>query len=297
MITPTKTISFEIAGVSFLYKYDSPIKMSSKWPITKFLKVSSTYDVINYITFDRHYEYSWLTDLSPQVTTPSYSIYDFNKQQVVVFTPETSNPVAVLLLNDGFSHVKTIVIDDSYTNQPLPICVTAFLLQGILFENPRGFIMHGAAWTDSTQQIGFIFSGNSGVGKSTISNLFRENGAFLQLSDDRVIITKNGTNYCAHGNPFDFKIARLTNAYSPVKYIFFLHHSATNHISKVPESEKIKRLLTICLLPYWNSSYLIQSAPMINNFSQKVKMYDLYFKPDLDITNYIINFFDNDAID
>ena len=288
----TSELAFEIAGISLLYRYSEPIVVEEDWPINHFLCTKDEYDIINDISFEPNFDYKQITDKAPAVTLPSYSIYLQDEFTMTVFAPDTPNPVAISVLHNGYSSVRTIVIDRSYTKQPLPLCVTGFLLQYVLATRGEGFIMHGATWTNGTNRTGIVFTGNSGVGKSTISQIFRENTTWKQISDDRVFIKMDSCGYRAYGNPFDYKIQRMSKESTDLKYLFFLHHSSENIIKEVEHSEKVRRLLKICLLPYWDSVYLHRTAVGLSNFSRGLKMYDLYFRPDKDIVSLVLDTID-----
>ena len=285
-------LAFEIAEISLLYRYSEPIVVEEDWPINCFLCEKDEYDIINDISFEPNFEYKYITDKAPVVTLPSYSIYLQDELTMIVFAPDTPSPVAISILYNGYSHVRTIVLDRSYTKQPLPLCVTGFLLQYVLAARSEGFIMHGATWTDETSQTGIVFTGNSGVGKSTISQLFREKTTWKQISDDRVFIKMSSHGYRAYGNPFDYKIQRISSESTDVNYLFFLHHSLENSIQEIDDSEKIRRLLTICLLPYWDSVYLRRATVRLSDFAKGLKMYDLHFKPNKDIVSLVLNTID-----
>ena len=226
----TSELAFEIAGVSLLYRYSEPIVVEEDWPINHFLCIKDEYDIINDISCEPNFDYKQITDKAPVVTLPSYSIYLQDELTLTVFAPNTPKPVAISVLHGGYNSVQTIVMDRSYTKQPLPLCVTGFLLQYVLASRAEGFIMHGATWANKTNQKGIIFTGNSGVGKSTISEIFRENTAWMQISDDRVFIKLNSCGYHAYGNPFDYKIQRVTKEHTELNYLFFLHHSSENFV-------------------------------------------------------------------
>lgn len=288
----TSELAFEIAGISLLYRYSEPIVVEEDWPIHHFLCAKDEYDIINDISFEPNFGYKQITDKAPAVAMPSYSIYLQDELTMIVFTPGTPNPVAISVLYNGYSSVRTIVMDRSYTKQPLPLCVTGFLLQYVLATRNEGFIMHGATWTNETNGTGIVFTGNSGVGKSTISQIFRENTTWKQISDDRIFVKISSRGYRAFGNPFDYKIQRISNESTDIKHLFFLHHSSENCIKAVEHGEKIRRLLTICLLPYWDSIHLRRASVRLSNFSQGLKMYDLYFRPDNDIVSLVLKTID-----
>lgn len=191
------------------------------------------------IYFDSNYDYKKFYRKKLITTVPAWSLYNYNGQNVFIFHPqEKEKIVAVLICISGFREVETIILDASFSRQPLPICVTALLLQGILVEREEGLILHGSVIGHNCE--GMVLTGNSGVGKTTISKLIIKNSNSYQICDDRFIIKILQDKIYAYGNPFDFKIERVNNNHMELKKLYFLHHADENIVSVVPNNKKCK---------------------------------------------------------
>lgn len=280
-------LSFEIAHVRFLYKYEGAYQLDKHSPVFKFLCPKEKIDVVNNISFGVNYNINLLKEMNLLIRVPAWSLYKNDKREIFIFHPEnTQRNVAVMELIDGFHHVNTIVLDNSYSQQPLPICVTALLLQGILIESKGGLIIHGS--TLKINDMGYIFTGNSGVGKTTLSKIIKEEMKVIQITDDRVILREENGILYAFGNPFDFKIDRVNNRKVAVEKIYFLHHSTENLVVPIPTQQKIPKLLTISLLPYWNRPFLKDGTIILKKLCEQADMFDLYFKPNKEVLREII---------
>ena len=185
-----------------------------------------------------------------------------------------------------FTNLKTLIKDLSFSKQPLPICITGFLLQRILIKKKRGFIMHGAVIRVNNEA--FVLTGNSGVGKSTLSSIISNTIECERISDDRYIIVKKGNKYFAYGNPFDTKAERNLNKGVEIKSIFFLHHSLENGFEKVKEEMIMKKMFTVSMLPYWKKELLYWSISVLKQLTNQLNVVDLYFKPSKEIVYYMI---------
>lgn len=278
----TIDISFEIAEISFRYIYESEIEILDEATIHNFIiRQRKDYDIVNYIEIcDNLYE-ECAVEEQPIFKAPAWSLYD----SFVIFHPN-GEIVAKMLFEGNFLNVKTLIKDLSFSIQPLPICITGFLLQRILIEQKKGFIMHGAVICVGYEA--FVLTGNSGVGKSTLSSIFSNTIECERISDDRYIVIQKDSRYFAFGNPFDTKVERNLNKGVEIKSIFFLHHSKDNYFEKVKAEMKLKKMLTVSMLPYWKKDYLNWSISALIQLTNQLNVLDLYFKPSKEIVYYMI---------
>lgn len=275
-------LDFEISGISFHYIYSNYITISEKSTIHNFLLKQrlSHYDVINRIFVREDLSLECNQNEVPIFKTPAWSLFS----NYVVFHPN-GELIAKMNLIDGFDEVETIIKDLNFTMHPLPICITGLLLQKKLMQKRSGLIMHGA--TIKMENTVFVLTGNSGVGKSTLSTLIANNTSCERISDDRFILRYIDGTFYSYGNPFDIKVERNLNKGVPVDRLFFLHHDTYNHHKKIKSNSLINRLFTISILPYWDRTALIWSVEYLRDITKKIACYDLFFKPDADIIKYM----------
>lgn len=277
-------IVFEIAGIVFLYKYNRFIDIKNNMTINQFfVNETDHYDIVNYINIDPNYEIDKYNMRQAEFSTPAWT----KKGEYVVFHPN-GEVIAISKQINGYKEVQTYMDKIDTTMHPLPICVTGFLLQRYLMEKQTGFVMHGASLRIGNH--GIILTGNSGVGKSTLSSLFRKYAEVEQISDDRLILVKKGDKFYAYGNPFDTKIERNLNNGIEVTKILFIEHGVQNSISKLEKKETLIRLLKICMLPYDNCYALGWGMDYVNDLATKVPCYTLPFVPESSIISFIKDF-------
>lgn len=243
-----RELKFSIANHTFWYTYEIPFELPLDSPINNFrIGDYTNYDTKNSIRFNAALlEYrKWKADFE----TPAWSYYDSEK--IFLMHPNKTIVGEVKLIN-GFRDVITTVNSYEFLPQPAPICVTGLLLQNALAntEAVHGLIMHGAVI--NLNGVGLVLTGNSGVGKSTLSRLLRENTSCKQISDDRFILIMKENEFYGWGNPFDTKIERNLNIGAKIEIVFFLKHGKNNNAKKIEKSEILERLIKISLLPYWN---------------------------------------------
>lgn len=277
----TKDFSFEIAEIKFRYVYAEPIEISENSTIHNFITQNrDDCDVINDIFISPNIYDECVTDGKPIFQAPAWSLYS----SFVVFHPN-GELIAKMVYDVSFHRVKTYIKDLSFTMHPLPICITGFLLQRILVEREMGFIMHGAVIR--IKENAFVLTGNSGVGKSTLSSIFSKYSECERISDDRYILIKKEDGYYAYGNPFDTKAERNLNKGVKIHSIFFLHHAKQNSFERVSNKMKMKKMLTVSMLPYWKKEYLSWSVMALAEITERLNVIDLFFVPSGDIVSFM----------
>lgn len=104
-----------------------------------------------------------------------------------------------------------------------------------------GLLVHAAGILRGNQ--GYVFFGPSGSGKTTITTLALEQG-YTALSDDLVIIKKQGEAYCVYGAPFrgEMPAAPRTNRSARLEGIFCLAKDTQHHIVNLPAPVSVARL-------------------------------------------------------
>ncbi len=124
---------------------------------------------------------------------------------------------------------------------------------------------------------GYLFMGHSGFGKSTISNMLKDNGGKI-LCDDRMIVKRQDGdiniygNWC-HGHEPDF----MADCAS-LKGIFFLSKSSYNRIIKNDDVKtNYKKLLSFMIKPLMTHNFWEKNLDLIDLILDHVPCYDLMF--------------------
>ena len=110
------------------------------------------------------------------------------------------------------------------------------------------FIFHGSAiYLDSIDN-GYIFTGPSGVGKSTHVNLLKDiyKDRLVIINDDKPFIDKD---YNIYGSPWSGKSHLSTNTKSRLKGIFVLYQDKVNKIEELASSEALNYLIKQIYIP------------------------------------------------
>lgn len=105
-----------------------------------------------------------------------------------------------------------------------------------------------------------IFSGKSGAGKSTVSDLLSHNRQSWQRgSDEFNLIFKQGSEVYAYSTPYLSFNGELRISGALLVHLFFLKHSPRNSISALPKEKS-----------YWNILKNVYTIPANEDMAQKM---------------------------
>lgn len=121
-----------------------------------------------------------------------------------------------------------------------------YFLQGVKFSSllleNDGFVLHASAIALDGQA--FLFSANSGIGKSTHTRLWKQVfDNVVYINDDKPALRlKNGFFY-VYGTPWSGKSTLQNNICVPIKAICFIERGDKNSIRRLSAIEALPRLL------------------------------------------------------
>lgn len=199
----------------------------------------------------------------------------------------TESPEYSIKINQSdieFERIQSIA-NDGYYNTPDEYLESIAVLRKISDQliDYNVILIHGVAIALGNEA--YLFSGNSGVGKST--HMFR----WLQRKSDAVVINGDkpfvilGDLPMVCGSPWAGKEGLYKNTIVPLKSIVFLERSENNVIEKISFSESFAELYQQIYRPD-NHVKLIKSLKLLNTLNKKVSFY-----------RYYLNNFKSDAFD
>jgi len=151
--------------------------------------------------------------------------------------------------------------------------VFVYLLSGL-----NGVILHsaGLSFAEGT----FVLPGISGTGKSTISMILERYSQFRILSDDRIIVRKNGESFHAYGTPWCGEHGIVRNKSGPLKGIFFLHQAERSFIKEIRLSEALKQLIPVTSIPWYDRETADRVLDTCEMLITELPAFELHFRPD-----------------
>jgi hypothetical protein len=133
---------------------------------------------------------------------------------------------------------------------------------------------------------GYIFSGVSGKGKTTIARLWEMSGAKV-IHDDRLILRKTGNGYRMYNTPvYDNDDPH----YSPINKIFIIEHGLSNKLVPVKGASAVSLVMANCIQHNWSSDIIARLMGSLSIMCSTVPVVRLYFKPDRSIIDHIFEY-------
>ena len=132
--------------------------------------------------------------------------------------------------------------------------------------------------------VGYLFSGKSGQGKTTMARLWDSCGAKV-IHDDRLVIRKSENGY----NMFNTPVYKdETPAMSPLNKLYAISHGIANDIIPLKDAVAASAVMINCIQHNWGSEIISKTLAAVLALSESVPVMKLAFIPDKDVVEYIL---------
>lgn len=133
---------------------------------------------------------------------------------------------------------------------------------------------------------GYIFSGVSGKGKTTMAKLWDNSGAWV-IHDDRLILRKTGSGFRMFSTPvYDNDEPKD----SQLNKIFLIEHGLSNKLIPVKGAAAVSLLIANCIQHNWSSDIIARLLGSVSIMCITVPVVRLYFKPDRSVIDHILEY-------
>ena len=147
----------------------------------------------------------------------------------------------------------------------------------------HGDIMIHASGVNNAGQ-GYLFSGVSGKGKSTMAKLWENYGAKV-IHDDRLIIRNTGGTYTMYNTPVYADDKPLK---SQLNRIFLIDHGVENKLVPVTGANAISLVMANCIQHNWGGDIINGLIQSVAELCEIVPTTKLYFTPDVTVIDKIL---------
>ena len=156
---------------------------------------------------------------------------------------------------------------------PLRYPLDQFLTWGLLGRG-GGFILHAAVAVKDG--VGWVFTGRSGAGKSTISGLCHAAGWRI-LNDDRAVLYLRDGVVRVAGTPWHGSGRFAEDAEVNLGGIFFIHKSKEDRVAPVSAALARLALLDVAAVPWFDDAWSENVLRAIDQISSAAMFNNLYF--------------------
>ena len=200
------------------------------------------------------------------------------------------NPLQPLLrqviVDPDFNHGLLIGNFDPGTKLAKPLSQD---LEIVLFSNWLAkfgdLILHASGFTYEGK--GYVFAGDSGVGKSTLAAQFLNDPAFTVLGEDQVIVRLKDGRFWVYGTPWHINPQMCSANGAPLESLFFLEKDGSNRINSVSSIEGVRSIMQTAFIPYYRSDALPAILDRIVLLSESVQFMSLSYKLGTDVWSLI----------
>lgn len=144
--------------------------------------------------------------------------------------------------------------------------------------NCGAMILHAALI--QTELGGLLFTGPSGIGKSTQADLWNKYRQAIILNGDRAVIRKINEKWRAYGSPYAGSSGAFVNRGCEITAIVILQQSVVNYIQTVNPVMAFQKLYSQMLTNAWDKEYVNRIVDYIQELIREVPVYLLTCRPD-----------------
>lgn len=179
----------------------------------------------------------------------------------------------VLCADDKWTDVTVYCPHYSDPNFTLPI---AAICSRLSFFSTA--LIHGSFVEHNGE--GVIFTGYSGIGKTTQAELWNKFLGADIINGDKVLIKADSNGAAAYGLPWKGSSPYCKNKKAPIKGIVVLRQSSDNKIRKLDASEFMEYFMPHIFLPHWDEYCMSMALETVDLILREVPLWLLECKPD-----------------
>lgn len=239
---------------------------------------ASTPDCI--VTFRVYEKLSW-PSAEPLFANFAFSVYPDGEGGYIRLYhdhKEGDRPYAIgRIAPDGRSETVDYLADSAGFFSETQNTFSHIALEELLLHRDR-IILHASFITASLG--GILFSGPSGVGKSTQAALWERFEGARQINGDRPILGREDDRWIAYGSPYAGSSRCHVNESCPVRAIVLLEQGPENSLTRLTVGQAFHRLFAQTTVNSWNPWFVERVCDLVSHLAASVPVYCLSCTPD-----------------
>jgi hypothetical protein len=169
---------------------------------------------------------------------------------------------------------------------PLEFPLDELLFQ-LLLRIHGGLELHAAGVVSASGR-GYLFAGQSGHGKTTTARLWQRSNAVV-LSDDRIVLRRDGGSWWMHGTPWHGEAELAVNASAPLAGVFVLARGETNALEPLAASRAAAALLARGFPAFYEPDSTARLLAQLESLVHEVPCRLFRFVPGDDAVSFILD--------
>ncbi len=170
-------------------------------------------------------------------------------------------------------------------------CFMHIAFEELLMRHKR-FMLHASFI--QTKYGGLVFSGPSGIGKSTQADLWKKYKNAEIINGDRTILKQQDSYWIGFGSPYAGSSQYFVNKSCKIVAIIFLEKGRENKLEKIPMIDSFKKIYSQMLINVWDLKYIEVLSEGIEKMVKNIAVYKYTCTPDKDSVEYLDKFLDKE---
>lgn len=203
----------------------------------------------------------------------------------IVKSSKTTNILCELIFSLNTNKWKLVFYNNENVSIPFRLnpffhpIGTVIIQYALILKN--AFFIHGSGI--NYNDTGIIFTGKSGFGKTTISEIFKQNGTTV-IHDDRLIVRKVDNSYQMFNSPM---INVSASKQSSINTVFSIYHSEKNCAEKLLGIEAFRNIVPNIIQHNVDKAFISILSDTYSDFIKSNSIYSLGFIPDNKIIKFV----------
>jgi hypothetical protein len=198
-------------------------------------------------------------------------------------------PYKLAYFNTDFT-VGDIYMSPDYISRDNPVYPLEYPLDELLLMNllsrGRGVEVHASGVVDTLGR-SYLFVGQSGAGKTTMTRLWEKLEGVKILSDDRIILRKQDGRVWMYGTPWHGEAELASAGQAILTHVFFLRQSPRNKLVRQTPTRSAARLLACGFPPFFSPEGIEFALGFYEAVTKMVPCHELGFVPDDTVVEFI----------
>ena len=170
-----------------------------------------------------------------------------------------------------------------------PVDVLEFPLAELLFARllpaHQGVELHACGVVDPSGK-GYLFAGHSEDGKTTTARLWAEVPGAKVLSDDRIVLRREGGAWWIYGTPWHGEASFAADDRARVAAILLLRRGETNALDPLGPAEAVSSLLARSFAPLHDPAAIESTLALLEKAASDVPCFRFSFVPGPDAVGF-----------
>lgn len=190
--------------------------------------------------------------------------------------------------SDSFQELRCFINEKPFLNSPHSLGhILRFMPMRAIFQHFGVLFFHAAQI--ALGEKGILFTGPSGIGKTTQAKLWVTYENARLICNDRVLIRRDKYGWKTYGYPIDGSTPVGSSEVHTLCCIVLLAQSKENRLVKLSSIQAISRLMSQQVIDVWNPKAHTRSMELLTELLAEIPVYQLFCTSEKQAADYLKN--------